>query len=86
MNNDSQTAVCSIGIRTSLDAGKASSCWTRWSKFKFEFNVWFGVRDSTVLGPHIIPGSLTGTRHLSFFQNEFQGILDELNLEIRAII
>ena len=52
-------------------------------QIKFGFNVWCGVMGSKILGPFIFDGSLTGVRYLHFLQNEFEDMLDNLNLHTR---
>lgn len=55
----------------------------RRSQRKFGFNVWCGIIGSRILGPYIYDENLIGQRYLRFLQNEFQNMLDDLDLEIR---
>lgn len=50
---------------------------------KFGFNVWCGIIGSRILGPFIYDENLTGNRYLHFLQNEFEDMLDGLDLETR---
>lgn len=50
---------------------------------KFWFNVWCRIIGSRILGPFIYDENLTGQRYLHFLQNEFQDMLDGLDLETR---
>lgn len=53
---------------------------------KFGFNVWCGIIGSTILGPYIFDGTLTGDRYLNFLRNNLQEMLDEVNLETRRML
>lgn len=55
-------------------------------QIKFGFNVWCGIIGSTILGPYIFDGTLTGDRYLHFLQNDFRNMLDELPLQTRRML
>lgn len=53
-------------------------------QIKFGFNVWCGVIGSRILGPYIFEGTLTGDHYLHFLQNDFQDMLDNVDLATRT--
>lgn len=49
---------------------------------RFGFNVWLGIIGTNIIGPIIFEGPLTGARYLGFLQNEIEGFLEELPLNL----
>lgn len=45
----------------------------RWS-----VNVWCGIVDSQIIGPHFFDQSLNGERYLQFLQHDLPGLLDDV--------
>lgn len=50
----------------------------RWS-----VNVWCGIINGQIIGPHFFEGSLTGVGYLDFLQNELPILLEDLDLGTR---
>lgn len=50
----------------------------RWS-----VNVWCGVINGAIIGPHIFNGNLTGDMYLNFLFNDLPGLLENVPLEVR---
>lgn len=53
-------------------------------QIRFGFNLWCGVIGSQLVGPFIFNETLTGNRYLQFLREDFDNILDELNLQTRT--
>lgn len=49
----------------------------RWS-----LNVWCGIINGQIIGPHFFEGSVTGVRYLDFLQNELPNLLEDLDLHV----
>jgi hypothetical protein len=50
------------------------------SQRKFSVNVWCGLINDRLIGPHIFPERLTAIVYLNFLQNILPGLLDGVNL------
>lgn len=50
-------------------------------QIRFSVNVWCGLLDDQLLGPHFIPGHLNGQAYVNFLQTDFEEILDNLPLQ-----
>lgn len=50
----------------------------RWS-----LNVWCGIINGQIIGPHFFEGSVTSVRYLDFLQNEFPLLLEDVDLGTR---
>lgn len=50
---------------------------------RFSVNVWCGMIDNNLIGPFLLENRLTGDHYLRFLQNELQGLLEEIPLNIR---
>lgn len=55
------------------------------SQHKFSVNVWCGVWDNKLIGPHIFPQILTGDVYLDFLQNILPILLDDANVNLLGI-
>lgn len=69
--------ICSIGITNIIGCKK--------TLIRFGFNVCCRIKGLTVLGPHILDGSLIGACYLGFVHNAFKDIFDALNSESPAM-
>lgn len=49
---------------------------------RFGVNVWAGIVGTRIIGPILFQGRLNGQRYLGFLQNEIEGFLEELPLEV----
>lgn len=49
----------------------------------FSVNVWMGLLDNLVIGPHILPPRLDGANFLDFLQNALPELLDDVSLQRR---
>lgn len=55
------------------------------SQHKFSFNVWCGVFDNKLIGPHLFPHRLTGEVYLDFLQNILTVLLDDAGINVAGI-
>lgn len=55
------------------------------SQHKFSVNVWCGVYDNKLIGPHIFPNILTGEIYLDFLQNHLPILLDDAGVDVAGI-
>lgn len=49
---------------------------------RFSVNVWCGMVDNYLIGPFILEHRLTGDQYFNFLQNELQGLLEDVPLNI----
>lgn len=59
--------------------------WIRETHFQnvFSVNVWCGIINEHIIGPHFFDGNLNGEMYLHFLQNELPPLLEELDLNTR---
>uniref|UniRef100_V5GU21 Transposable element Tc3 transposase n=1 Tax=Anoplophora glabripennis TaxID=217634 RepID=V5GU21_ANOGL len=50
---------------------------------RFSVNVWAGIVNGILIGPHILPDRLTGEEYLNFLQNHLPNLLEEVPINIR---
>lgn len=50
---------------------------------RFSVNVWAGIVNGILIGPHILPDRLTGEEYLNFLQNHLPNLLEQVPLNIR---
>lgn len=50
---------------------------------RFSVNVWAGIVNGVLVGPHILPDRLRGENYLAFLQNDLPGLLEDVPLNIR---
>lgn len=50
---------------------------------RFSVNVWCGMIDNQLIGPHTFEGKLTGDMYLHFLQNELPSLLEDVPLKTR---
>lgn len=50
---------------------------------RFSLNVWAGVVDDVLVGPHFFEGNLTGVKYLDFLQHNLPQLLDQLTQQQR---
>lgn len=55
------------------------------SQHKFSVNVWCGVIDNKLIGPHIFPHRLTGEVYLDFLQNILPVLLDDADVNVAGM-
>lgn len=55
------------------------------SQHKFSVNVWCGIFDNKLVGPHILPHRLTGEVYLDFLENILPVLLDDENIDTGGI-
>lgn len=53
---------------------------------RFGVNVWAGILDNYIIGPHFLPYTLIGESYLYFLREELSTLLDEVPYAIRRII
>jgi hypothetical protein len=53
---------------------------------RFSVNVWCGIIGPYLIGPYIFEGVLNGRLYLDFLQNELNGLLEDLPLNIRQLM
>lgn len=53
------------------------------SQIRFSLNVWMGVIDNCLLGPHFLPQNLTGENYEEFLRNNLDNLLVEVPEEIK---
>ena len=47
---------------------------------RFHLNVWAGIYNDQILGPHFFEGALNGEKYLQFLTTEFEEYIDTLPL------
>lgn len=52
----------------------------------FGVNVWAGIVGTRIIGPILFQGTLNGIRYLNFLENEIEGFLGELPMNLRRSI
>jgi hypothetical protein len=57
----------------------------RRSQLRFSVNVWIGVINNQLVGPHFFDGPLTGQVYLNFLQNILPNLLANANVAIRGM-
>ena len=50
------------------------------SHHRFSLNVWYGVIDSQLIGPAVLPNRLAGRAYVDFLQNELPLLLEQVPL------
>lgn len=50
---------------------------------QFGINMWAGIVEGQLIGPHELPARLNGPEYLRFLQNDLNGLLEEVSLETR---
>jgi hypothetical protein len=51
---------------------------------QFSINVWVGIIGDVLVGPHVLPQSLTGNCYQYFLENDLPTLSEDLALAIRA--
>jgi hypothetical protein len=66
---------------------KISKCFFEAShQHRFSLNVWAGIVDNHLIGPHILPNRLRVDNFLNFLENELDNLLDAVPLATRRDI
>lgn len=50
------------------------------SQHRFSVNIWCGVLDNRLIGPHVLPHTLTGEYYLDFLQNMLPVLLEDADI------
>lgn len=53
-------------------------------QIEFSINVWAGMIGDCLIGPFVLPSRLTGQAYLSFLQEDFPGLMEDVDLQTRS--
>ncbi|XP_041984653.1 uncharacterized protein LOC121737150 [Aricia agestis] len=53
------------------------------SQRRFNLNVWMGIINNRLIGPHFLPQNLNGVEYESFLRNVFHELMEDMPLETR---
>lgn len=53
------------------------------SQTQFKINLWTGIINGQIIGPHVLPATLNGENYLEFLQNDLSELLGEVPLATR---
>ena len=59
--------------------------WIRQGHFQtvYSTNIWCGILNNQIIGPHFFRGNLKGNMYLNFLQNDLPLLLEDIDLETR---
>lgn len=53
---------------------------------RFSLNVWMGIIDNNLIGPHFLPQNLNGESYENFLRNDLASLLEDVPLETRRLM